>query len=59
MTGLKEKRLKLGETQSKIAQVLGVKKHTVCQWETGKRTPRKDKLILLAKYFNCHVEELF
>ncbi len=58
MKGLKQKRIDKGVSQSWVALKLGVKRNTVCQWESGARNPSKNRLIQLAKLFNCTIEEL-
>ena len=58
MKGLKEKRTEKGVSQTWVALKLGVKRNTVCQWESGVRSPSKDRLVELAKLFNCTIEEL-
>ena len=45
-------RYKKGITQSDLAKQLGVTKGTVGMWETNKRTPTLDKLLLLCEYFD-------
>lgn len=58
MEGLKQKRIEKGVSQIWVATKLGVKRNTVCQWENGMRSPKKDRLIQLAQLFNCTIEEL-
>lgn len=58
MKGLKQKREELAVTQEWVALKLGVKRNTVCQWESGARFPKKDKLVQLAQLFSCSIEEL-
>ena len=55
---LKEIRNKTGLTQEEVSVKLGVNQNTISQWETGERMPRAEKLIQLAKLFNCTVDEL-
>lgn len=58
MKGLKQKREEKSVSQSWVALKLGVRRNTVCQWESGARFPRKDKLVQLAQLFSCSIEEL-
>ena len=37
---------------------MGVSDAAVYQWETGIYTPRADKLIKLAKFYGCSVDDL-
>ena len=55
---LKAIRLSNKMTQDDIAEALGVSRSTVAMWETGKALPRADKLIELAKLFNCTIDDL-
>ncbi len=48
------KRLK----QYELAEMLGVNANTVCQWETGCRTPRASTLVKLSKILGCTIIEL-
>ena len=45
-------------TQAEVAKNLNVSRTTVTMWETGESRPRAEKLIQLAKLFNCTVDEL-
>lgn len=56
--GIKKYREEKNLTQQELADMLGVGQSSVATWETGKATPRADKLIAMAKYFNCSLEEL-
>ncbi len=55
---LKEIRNKAGLTQKEVSMKLGVYQNIISQWETGERTPRAEKLIQLAKLFNCNIDEM-
>lgn len=46
-------------SQTKIAEILGVKQSAVSQWETGETIPRADKLPELAKILGCTIDDLF
>lgn len=58
MVELRKKRTEMGLTQEQVADSLGVKRNTVCQWESGVREPRLQQLPKLAKLFRCTVDEL-
>jgi len=55
---LKEKRQERGITQNDLAVRVGVKRNTVCQWETGSRQPRVELLPKIAAILECSVDEL-
>ena len=46
-------------TQKQLAEKVGVKPSTISMWKTGDRTPRFDKIPLLAEALHCTVDELF
>lgn len=56
---LKEVREAAGLTQVSLGEIVGVEQHTISQWESGHRTPRADKLPLLAKVLGCTIDDLF
>ncbi|MFV0516602.1 MAG: helix-turn-helix transcriptional regulator [Aminipila sp.] len=56
---LKEERLNHNWTQSELAEKLGVSKQAVCDWEKGRRFPRRNVLLNLEKLFNLSHQELF
>ena len=43
-------------TQDALAEKLGVKRHTICDWESGRTEPNIDYIISLAKVFNVSVD---
>ena len=47
-----------GMTQMELAEKMNVSQSTVGMWEIGINKPRTEKLIQLAKLFNCTIEEL-
>lgn len=55
---IKKFRIARGLTRKETAEVLGVKRNTVCQWENGQREPNIEKLKKLAKLFGCTVSDL-
>ena len=56
--GIKEKREKLGISQTELADLLSVTRSAVCQWETGRSVPRGKRLRLLSLILRCTEEEL-
>lgn len=46
---IKKARIKLGMSQSQLAEKIGVSKVTICWYENGKRTPQLDKFTKLVK----------
>ena len=55
---LKNLRLNNGLSQTELGNILGLKKNTICQYETGKRRPSIPILQKLAAYFNCTIDDL-
>ncbi|MFI3166547.1 MAG: helix-turn-helix transcriptional regulator [Bacillota bacterium] len=45
-------------TQKDLAQMLGVHSNTISQWEKQRRRPALQKLIIMAKIFDCTVDDL-
>ena len=58
MNRLKELREQKNITQIQLAELLNVTQSAVTKWETGESKPRAEKLIQLAKLFDCTVDEL-
>jgi transcriptional regulator with XRE-family HTH domain len=57
---LKELRVRTGLTQYALAETLGIRQGTVCDWERGTNEPRipVSKVLLLCQTLNCSLEEL-
>lgn len=55
---IKEARKKAGLTQKKLADVSGVAKITIQQYEAGKRQPRLEQLGMLAEAMHINIDEL-
>jgi transcriptional regulator with XRE-family HTH domain len=57
---LKELRIQTGLTQYALAETLGIRQGTVCDWERGTNEPRipVSKVLLLCQTLNCSLEEL-
>lgn len=51
-------RKKAGLSQADVAMKLGIKSASVCQWETGKTSPRATLLPKIASLYGCTVDEL-
>ncbi len=56
---LKTLRESTGLTQEAVATKLNIQRTTVSMWESGDAKPRADKLPMLAKLYNCTIDELF
>ncbi len=56
---IRELREDLGLGQCDLARVVGVSQTTVCQWESGNKTPMAAKLPALAQALNCTINDLF
>lgn len=55
---LKELRKKRGLTQSKLGEILGVTKASICCYEKGTRTPTIENLIDLMEFFGVSADYL-
>jgi transcriptional regulator with XRE-family HTH domain len=55
---LKELRESSNMTQAELADVLGLKRATVTQYESGRISPSKNVLIKIANYFQVSVDDL-
>ena len=58
MNNIKHIRKTNGLTQQQLGDILGLKKSTICKWETGNSNPDFKTLIKLSKYFKCTIDEL-
>lgn len=47
------------KTQAMVAKETGLAQSTIAMWELGERVPTDKNKIVLAKYYNKTVEELF
>lgn len=57
-TRLKETRLKYGKKQPEVAEVLGIGVPAYSMMERGQREINSSKLIKLAEFYGCSVDEL-
>ncbi len=48
-----------GYSQQEIADILSIRKSTVCNWENGRSFPRMKEAIALTLILDRKVEELF
>ena len=55
---LKDLRAAVGLTQMDIANLTGVARQTVTQWEAGNRNIHKDNIENAARAYGCSVEEI-
>ena len=55
---LKELRLEKGLTQNQLAKGLGVTHTAINLWESKKRVPNFDAVIIVAKYFGVSTDYL-
>ena len=55
---LKEQREQKGMSQKDLADKVGVKQHTISQYESGTKRPSYEVLLLLAKSFNVTAGQL-
>lgn len=51
-------RISAGKTVKEVTDYMGVTDAAVYQWESGTFLPRPDKLVKLAKFYGCTVDEL-
>lgn len=58
MSKLKVVRQQRKMTQADVAKQLNVGQGTVSLWEAGITFPRADKLVKLAKLYDCTVDEI-
>ncbi len=55
---LKQLRMSKKLTQKQLAERLGVKRTTICMWETGNSSPSLEILKKIAQVLNCSIDEL-
>lgn len=58
MLNIAERRRELDISQAELAKKLGVNQSTVAGWELGERTPKLSRLLQVAEFFGCTVDEL-
>lgn len=57
--GNKLRKLRGDRTIQVVSDDTGLGWSTICMYELGRRIPEDDKKIILAKYYNVTVQELF
>lgn len=58
MTVIKELRKASDVSQVELAQAIGVTQGAVSRWESGDVKPTIDKLVAIARFFGCKVDDL-
>lgn len=58
MNRIKELRLAAGKSQAELADIVGVNKQAISQYERGVRYPRPEIMEALTDYFNVSTEYL-
>ena len=58
MIGLREIRKKRGYSQLKVAMDLNISREALSYYETGKRSPDIEMLLLLSRYFGVSIDYL-
>lgn len=53
------KRLALGVSARAVSQILGFSEGLVARWERGDEKPTPKNAVILARYFQCPVEEIY
>lgn len=56
--GFKTERTRAGISASEAAKRLNVSRMTLWSWESGEFFPRSDKLLEIARLYECSVEDL-
>jgi transcriptional regulator with XRE-family HTH domain len=54
----RQARLDANKTQSEVAEHMGVDRVAVYQWESGITTPRASRLLRLAQFYGCTIDQL-
>jgi transcriptional regulator with XRE-family HTH domain len=58
MAGLRQIRIKKGYTQLKVAMDLNISREALSYYETGKRSPDLQMLIIMSEYFDVSIDYL-
>lgn len=45
-------------SQKTVAEAVGVAENTIASWEKGKNVPPSDKVVAIAKFFQCTTDEI-
>jgi transcriptional regulator with XRE-family HTH domain len=55
---LRKLRLRAGfRYQSRVAEILGITRNAVCQWERGQSSPQRKTLKALATLYKCNITD--
>lgn len=55
---LKSLRIEQGVSQAKLAKETGLSQSAIAYWETGKRIPNAQAIVILARYFDVSTDYL-
>ena len=55
---MKARRKAIGLKAKEVAEAAGIKPMVFSRYETGKRIPRADTMLRIAKALNCTIEDL-
>lgn len=58
LTQLKTLRINAGKSQQELADAVGVTQAAVSQWESGVSSPQVGKLLVIAHFLGCTVNDL-
>lgn len=58
MTAIQKYRKQKNMTQKQLAEAVGVTQGAVTQWEKGATNPKIETLVVMAKLFDCTLEDL-
>ncbi len=58
MRAITKMRIRAGLTQAEVANRITIERSTVAKWETGETLPRAERLLQLARLYDCTVDEL-
>lgn len=54
---LKEARMEMGLSQQELADIIGVKVHSIYNWESGAFEPCEENIIKLSQLFNIEIAQ--
>ena len=58
MNRIRELRQEKHLSQEELARLLGVDRSAVARWEAGSNAPRMERLLALARIFDCSLDDL-
>lgn len=59
MRNIASERVRIGLSQSELAERLGVTRVTVARWESGISTPGSSMIVALADIFKCSTDYIY